>query len=90
MRLNHVFNRVRYQVSARQAVQHSVVPHGDSIVNSNSVELFGHPACLFDLASNHLPQVFKVHMTGDELGKGVGNGDDRFVKVFVGHTGGAP
>jgi hypothetical protein len=31
-----------------------------------------------------------MNMTGHELGKGIGNGDDGLVEIIVFHTGGAP
>ncbi len=66
------------------------MPHGDTIIHSNGVELFGNTAGRFDLAANQLAQVFQVNVPGHKLGKGVGNGDDGFAEVLVFHAGGTP
>ena len=50
----------------------------------------GHATGAFDFAGDQLAQVLQVHVARDELGERVGDGDDRFLEVFVLHAGGAP
>ena len=64
--------------------------HGDAVVHGNGVELLGHAASALDLAGNQLAHVLEVDVAGYELGKGVGNGDDRLFKVGIFHPRGAP
>ncbi|MOA39696.1 hypothetical protein D3C78_1614980 [compost metagenome] len=64
--------------------------HGDAVVHRDGIEFLGHAAVLLDLAGDQLAQVLQVHVARDELGEGVGDGDDRLLEVFVLHPGGAP
>src|SRR5690606_32776767 len=88
--INHVLHRIRDDVAGRQAVQHAVVAHGDTVVHRNGVELFGDAARFLDFPCYQLAEVFQMHMAWHELGKGVGNGDDGFIKVAVFHAGCTP
>jgi hypothetical protein len=56
----------------------------------SSVELLGNAAGGFDLPRHQLAHVFQVHMAGHELGKGVGNRNDRLAEVLVAHAGRPP
>ena len=64
--------------------------HGDAIVDSNGVELFGDTASSLDLTSNQLAHVFEVHVARDELSKRVHNRDDWLTKVAIAHARCAP
>ena len=90
VRVDHVLNGVGDDLAARQRVQHAVVAHGDAVVDGDGVEFFGNAASAFDLAGNQLTHVFEVDVAGYELGKGVGNGDDRLLEVGIFHPRGAP
>ena len=39
--VDHVLHAVRDEVPGRQGVEHTVVPHGDSVVDGDRVELSG-------------------------------------------------
>jgi len=90
VRVDHVLDRVGDDVAARQRVQHAVVAHGDTVVHRDGVELLGDAARRFDLPRDQLPHVLEMDVAGHELGKGVGDGDDRLVEVVILHAGGAP
>ena len=79
--VDHVFDRVGNQVAAGQGVEHTAVTHGDTVVNGDGVEFFGNAAGFFDFTGNQLAHIVQVHMAWDELGEGVGNGDNRFAEV---------
>ena len=66
------------------------MPHGDTIVNGDGVELLSNAAGLLDFARHELAQVLKMHVPRDELGKRVCHRDDRFSEVGIRHAGGAP
>jgi hypothetical protein len=88
--VDHILHRVGDEIPARQRVEHPIVPHGDTIIHGDGVELLGHAAGLFDLAGHQLAHVLQMYMTGHELSEGVGDGDDRLVEIFIFHAGGAP
>jgi len=90
MRIDHVLHGVGDDLARRQRIEHAVVTHGDAVVDRDGVEFLGHAAVLLDLAGDQLAHVFEVHVAGDELGEGVGDGDDRLLEVFILHAGGAP
>ena len=64
--------------------------HSDAVIHRDGVEFDAVAAVgvdhLFDLLTDRV----QMHVTGYELGKGIGDGDDRFLKIFLLHTGGAP
>ena len=66
------------------------MPHRNAVVHGNGVEFLGNAAGLLDFPADQLPQILEVYMAGNELSKGIGNGDDGFAKVFILHAGGAP
>jgi hypothetical protein len=49
--IHHVLHRVGNQVARGQAVEHSVVAHGDAVVDGDGVELLGHAASARNLAA---------------------------------------
>jgi len=85
-----MYSRVGNDVAAGQRIQHAVVAHGDAVIHGNRVEFLGNTARGFDLARDELTQVFQVHVAGHELGERVDHRDDRLLKVFIFHAGGAP
>ena len=64
--------------------------HGDTVVNGDGVEFFGNAAGFFDFTGNQLTHIVQMHMTRDELGEGVGNGDNRFAEVGFHYAGRTP
>ncbi len=64
--------------------------HGDAVVHGDGVEFLGYATGFLDLTSNQLAHVLQVDVAGNELGEGVGHGDDRLVEIFILHTSGAP
>ena len=90
MRVDHVFHRIGDQVAAGQRIQHTVVPHGDAVVDGDGVEFLGDTARLLDLARHQLTHILEMNMPRDELGERIGNGDDGLAEVTFGHAGSAP
>ena len=88
--VDHVFHAVGNQIAAGQRIQHTAVPHRNTVVHRDGVEFFGQTAGFFNFARHHLAQIMQMHMAGYELGKRVGNRNNRFAEIFVGHTGGTP
>ena len=66
------------------------MPHSNAIVHGNGVEFLGYAACFAHGVGDDIANVFKVYVAGDELGVGVGNGDDRLAKVIFLGAGGPP
>ena len=60
-----------------------------SVVDRNGVEFFGDATGFFNFAANQLAEI-EMHVTRYELGEGVGDSDNRFLEVFVFHTGRTP
>ena len=90
MRVRHVLDRIRDQLARRQAVEHPVMAHGDPVIDRDRVELLGHAAGLLDFARDQLAEIFQVDVPGHELRERIGDGDDRLVKIRIGHPGSAP
>src|SRR5690606_2135629 len=66
------------------------VTHGDTVIHGNGIELFGDAAGGFDFFGNESAQIAQVHVTRHKLRKRVHYRNNRFAKVAVLHTGGAP
>ena len=90
VRVDHVFDAVGDEFARGQAVQHAVVAHGDAVIDRDGVEFLGDAAGCLDFAGDQLAEVLEVHVTGDKLGKAVGDGDDRLAEVAVLHACRAP
>ena len=90
MGVGHVFDAVGDQFARGQRIEHAVVAHGDAVIHGDGVELLGDPAGGLDLPRHQLPEVLQMHMAGDELGEGIGDGDDRLAEIPVLHAGRAP
>ena len=69
MRIYHIFNAVRNDVAGRERVEHPVVPHRDTVVDGNRIELGCKATQLFDLRFHLLPDLVQMHMSGYKLGK---------------------
>ncbi len=78
----HVFGRVRNQVAAREAVEHAVVAHGDTVVHGDGVHFLGDTAGGFDRAGDHLAQVLQVNVSRNKLGIAVHDANYGLTKVF--------
>ena len=90
MGAHHVFHTVSDQFTAGQRVEHTLMAHGDTVVNSDGVEFLGDTASCFDLLSHDFANITQAHVSRHELGEGVGNSDNRLAEVRVFDPGGAP
>ena len=88
--IHHVLHGIGNDVPRGQGVEHAVVTHGDAVIHRDGVELATHAAGLGDLFRHQLAEVLKMNVARHELGKGVGDSDDRLVKVLVLETRGTP
>ena len=90
MGVDHVLNRVGNEVPGWQAVQHAVVAHGNTVVHGDGIELFCDAAGGFNLTRDQLPEVFEVHVPGNELGERIHHRNDGFFEVLILHAGCTP
>ena len=90
MCVDHVFDAVGDEITARQRVEHAVVAHCDAVIDRDGVEFLGDAARRLDLAGDELAQVLEVDMARHELRERVDHGDDRLAEIAVFHAGGAP
>ena len=73
-----------------ERIEHTIVTHGDTIIDGDGVELGGITAHLLNLLTDYLTNLMEVGMTGHELCKRVHNGNNRLAKLFLFHTCGHP
>lgn len=90
MRIDHIFDRVGDKLTRRQRIKHSVMAHGDAVIDRNGVEFLGDTASAFDFARDELAEVLQVHVAGHELGERVHHGNNRLAEILILHAGGAP
>src|SRR5262249_25081735 len=82
MRVDHVFDAVCDEVAGRQRIEHAVMPHGDAVIDGDSVELSrdaaaGSPDRLADDPSDAI----QMDMCWNKLGETVRHRDDWFTEV---------
>ena len=90
MSVDHVFDAVGDQFARRQRIEHTVMAHGDAVIDRDRVELLGDPARSLDLARDELAEVLEVDVARHELGEGVDHGDNRLAEIGILHACGAP
>ena len=90
VRVDHVLDRVSNQIAGRQRVEHTVVTHRDTVINSDGVKFLGDAASLTNRAGDQLTHVLQVHVTGHELGEGVRDSNNGLTEVVIAHAGGTP
>ena len=90
MGVDHVFDAVGDQLARGQGIEHAVVAHRDAVVDGDGVEFLGDAAGGLDLARDELAEILQMHVTGHELGEGIGDGDDRLAEIALLDPGGAP
>ena len=88
VRVHLIFHGVGDDVTARQGVQHAGVSHGDAVVNGHRVELTRNAASFLDGLGDQSTNLVQVHVAGQELIEGIGNGDDRLAEILTVHASG--
>ena len=88
--IGHVLDGIGDDFAGGKRVQHAAMAHGNAIIDCDGVEFLGHSAGLTYGIGDNIADVFEVHVAGDELGIGVGDGHDRFTKVIFLGAGCAP
>ena len=66
------------------------MPHGDPVVDGDGIELGGKATQGFHFRLDDLPYPVQMHVPGDELGKRIGDRDDRTPHLFLFHAVGSP
>ena len=84
--VDHVLDAVRDDVAGRERIEHAVVAHGDAVVDGDGVELGRETAQALDLFLHDLARLVQMHVAGDELCKGIGNGDDWLAGLLLFHS----
>lgn len=77
VRIDHVFHAVSDDLARGQRIEHTVMPHGDPVVDGDGIELGGKATQGFHFGLDDLPHPVQMHVPGDELGKRIGDRDDR-------------
>ena len=90
MGVDHVFHRIRNDFAGGKRVQHAAVAHSDAVIDCNSVEFFCDTAGRVHRFGDNTAHVAEVNVSGYELCERVGDGDDWFAEVIVGHARCAP
>ena len=54
MAIDDIFNAVGNQIAAGERIEHTAMPHGDTVINGNRVEFLGYTARRLDVARHHL------------------------------------
>jgi len=82
----HVLHAVGNEVARGQRVQHTAMPHGNTVINGNGVELGSKAAALFNFGFHALPDLVQVHMPGYKLRKRVSYGDNGLAHLLGLHA----
>jgi hypothetical protein len=90
MGIGHVFDAVGDHLARRQAVEHPVMAHRDTVVDRDRIELLRNAPGLFDFPRDKLAEILEVNVPGDELRERIADCDDRLAEIGVLHAGGPP
>ena len=66
------------------------MPHGNTVVNGDGIELSRIAAHGFNLLFYNLANLVEVGMTGNKLRERIDDGNDRLAELFTLHTSGNP
>ena len=80
---NHSFHTVRDQLSARQAVLHSNMPHRDSVADPDRRNLNRRSACHTDSSLNRFRHLIQMHMSGNNFTFRRNHTDQRPIQFFL-------
>ena len=88
MRGDHGLHAVGDDLTARQAVLHAGVAHGNAIIYTDGIEHKRHTASLTNGAAHHFAKGLQVHVSRHDVHIRVGDRDERFAHVSVRDAGG--
>ncbi len=86
VRLDHRLHAVGDELAAGQAILHADVPHGDPVIDTDSIEHEGYATCLAHGLTHDLAKIVKVNVAGDDVYVAVGDGDEGFTHIFIANT----
>ena len=90
MRLTHVLHAVGDDFAARQGVEHTVVSHGDAVVDGYRIELSRKTAELLNSFLYDAGALIEVNVSRHKLRERIGDGNNRLAKMLLFHTVGTP
>ena len=90
MGIDHILYAVRDYVTAGQAIQHTIMPHGNTIVHGYCVEFSRIASHSLYLGLDYLTYLMQMSVSRYKLGKTVYNGNNRLAKLFPLHSSGNP
>ena len=85
VRVDHIFYAVGDDVAGRKGIQHAVVAHGNAIVHGDRIEFSRKTAQFFNFSFYDLACIVQMGVSGNELGKGIGDRDDRLAELAALH-----
>ena len=88
--IHHILHAVGNNVARRQRIEHTVVAHGDTVVDGDGVKLSGITTHLLNLLAYNLTYLMQVCMSWYKLGKRVHNGNNGLAKLLVLHASSHP
>ena len=88
--VDHVLHRVGNDVARGQGVKHTVMAHGNAVVNGNGIELCGIAAKALYFAFHNLACLMEMGVARHKLGKRIDYGNNGLAKLFSLHAIGHP
>ncbi len=86
MGIDHILYRVGDKIARRERIKHSVMSHGDTVVNGDRIEFGGEASEFFNLLLHNLPDLMQMSVTRHKLRERVDHGNNRFAKLRFFHS----
>ena len=90
VRIDHIFYAVRYDITGRKRVKHSVMSHSDTVINSNRIKFRSEASQLLNFRLHQLPDFMQVHVSRNKLCKRIDDSDNGFSHLIFLHAVGCP
>ncbi|GHO47320.1 hypothetical protein KSX_54830 [Ktedonospora formicarum] len=85
MSLDHGLYTVGNQFAAGQRILHANMTHGDTIVNTNGIELKGNAARSTDSFFDNLAKGLQMNMTGNDINIRITHRDKWLLEILFTH-----